>query len=61
MLKKISNIKMINCLPLLLVVGGYRSYQNVTSVFPNDKLITAISISMMVICCHLVLKAIFIK
>lgn len=60
MIKKILNIKMINCIPLVLGLAVYRAWKNALEIYPLDGTILMIIISGLAVIIYLIVIAIYL-
>lgn len=60
MIKKILNIKIINCIPLALGLAVYRAWKNAIEVYPLDGTILMIILSGLAVIVYLIVIAMYV-
>lgn len=60
MIRKILNIRIINCIPLALGLGVYKAWKNALEIYPLDGTILLIIISGLAVIIYLIVIAIYL-
>lgn len=60
MIRKILNIRIINCIPLVLGLGVYKAWKNALEIYPLDGTILLIIISGLAVIIYLIVIAIYV-
>ena len=60
MIRKILNIRIINCIPLALGLGAYKAWKNALEIYPLDGTILMIIISGLAVIIYLIVIAVYL-